>query len=239
MARRTTRGWLSATDAPPPKPRLTRDRIVDVALDQMRERGYEAVSMRSIASALDTGPASLYAHVAHREELDQLVVERVTSMVHVPEPDPETWDRQLVTMLLDLLEIYRAHPGVARATMAMIPTAPDALRVAEAMMALFRAGGIDDQSAAWAIDMFSLYIGAVAVEEDIWAERGKAAGKEISEQEVVDELREFFGSLPVEQYPLLRSMSAVLTSGGGDDRVRWGVELLVAGLRAMSAHADG
>src|SRR5437868_15246901 len=57
-----------------PADRLSTDRIVEVAIDQMRERGYDAVTMRSIARELGTGPASLYAHVANRAELDQLVV---------------------------------------------------------------------------------------------------------------------------------------------------------------------
>src|SRR3954463_3142656 len=92
-----------------PKERLSRDRIVDVALAQMREKGYEAVSMRSIAKELGTGPASLYAHVANREELDQLLVDRVARGFPIPEPDPERWDEQLKQALLDMLAVYRAH----------------------------------------------------------------------------------------------------------------------------------
>ena len=57
-----------------PSDRLSADRIVAVAVEQMREHGYDAVTMRSIARELGTGPASLYAHVANRAELDQLVV---------------------------------------------------------------------------------------------------------------------------------------------------------------------
>lgn len=228
--------------AQPAKERLTRDRIVDVALDQMREHGYEAVSMRSIARALDTGPASLYAHVANREQLDQLLVERVTSLVPIPEPDPQRWDEQLRTMLLDILAIYRDHPGVARATMGMIPTEPSSLRAAEAMAAFCRAGGIPAQHTAWALDMFSLYIGAVAVEEDIWLERAKraaASGDTLDEEQMVAEVRDLFESLPSEEFPALNSMAAVMTSGTGDDRVRWAVELLVAGLRAVSTTSGG
>lgn len=55
----------------------------------MRTGGYDAVSMRPVAKALDTGPASRYAHVANREQLDQYVVERIVSTIEIPEPDPE------------------------------------------------------------------------------------------------------------------------------------------------------
>lgn len=244
MARKTrelragpVRIWVGNEGQERPKERITRERIVDEALAQMREHGYEAVSMRSIARGLDTGPASLYAHVANREELDQLVVERITGLVTIPDPDPDRWDVQLRDLLLELLEIYREHPGVARATMGMIPTEPNSLRAAEAMIALCRAGDIEPQAAAWALDLFSLYIGAVAVEEDIWRERAKAAaasGQTWTEEEIVAHVRDLFASLPADRYPHLSSMADTVTSGTGDERIRFGVEMLVAGLRSMS-----
>ena len=43
------------------------------------DQGYEAVSMRKVAQALETGPASLYAHVANKKELDQLLVDRAAA----------------------------------------------------------------------------------------------------------------------------------------------------------------
>src|SRR5690242_21918062 len=79
----------------PVKPRLTRERIVEAAMQVMSEQGYDALSMRSLARALDTAPASLYAHVASREEVDQLVVDRVSHLLPVPEPDPAKWQDQL------------------------------------------------------------------------------------------------------------------------------------------------
>jgi AcrR family transcriptional regulator len=153
--------------------RLSTDRIVDVAIDQMREHGYDAVTMRSISRELATGPASLYAHVANRAELDQLVVGRVCSQWHVPDPDPARWDRQLRESMVDLLGLYRANPGVARCTLGVIPLDPGLLMVTERLVALLKAGGVSDQHAAWFVDVGSLYVASVAVEEDIRRERGR------------------------------------------------------------------
>src|SRR3954471_23189093 len=88
-------GQKGGSRGPAAAERLSADRIVEVAVDQMREHGYDAVTMRSIARALGTGPASLYAHVANRAELDQLVVGRVCSQWEVPDPDLDRWDDQL------------------------------------------------------------------------------------------------------------------------------------------------
>src|ERR1700712_4057861 len=68
---------------------LTPERIVDTAMALMAEQGYDAVSMRALAKALDTGPASLYQHVANRDELDQLVIDRIARLLEIPAPHPE------------------------------------------------------------------------------------------------------------------------------------------------------
>jgi AcrR family transcriptional regulator len=216
-----------------PTDRLSTDRIVEVAIGQMREQGYDAVTMRSIARALGTGPASLYAHVANRAELDQLVVGRICAQWHLPDPDPDRWDEQLRDSMHELLAIYRANPGVARCTLGMIPIEPGLLVVSERFLGLLKAGGVSDQDAAWFIDVASLYVASVAVEEDIWRERGVRQGQAtVAEEEVVGNVRAVFESLPADTFPLLTSMASTMTTGSGDDRFSFGVDLLVGGLRA-------
>lgn len=232
---------VHTTDDPAPtKERLTRDRIVDVALAQMKERGYEAVSMRSIAKELGTGPASLYAHVANKDELDSLVIDRIARRVQLPEPDPARWDEQLKQGLRDLLAAFREHPGSARATLGMIPTHEGTLVHAESMMALCLAGGITTQYAAWAADVLALYVASVAVEEDVWVERGKtaaASGRPATEEEVVTAVHDHFRSLPSDRFPILSSLADIMTAGSGEERFEFGITLLVEGLKAVSRQA--
>lgn len=218
---------------------LSADRIVDVAIEQMREHGYDAVTMRSIAKALDTGPASLYAHVANRADLDQLVVGKVTGLLDVPDPDPDRWDEQLRQTLRDMLEVYRSHRGVARATLGMIPVEPGVWVVSERLLALLRAGGVPDQYSAWAVDVLSLLVASVAVEEDIWYQRAGDRSGDVSEEATVAEVREIFANLPPEHFPLLTSMADVLTAGSGDERFEFAITLMVEGLKAVSARAQG
>ena len=61
----------------PPSPKFTRPRLRDAALEIVDAWGLEALSMRSLASALGTGPMTLYNYVQSRDELDALVVEGV------------------------------------------------------------------------------------------------------------------------------------------------------------------
>lgn len=214
--------------------RLSADRIVEVAIAQMREHGYDAVTMRSIARELGTGPASLYAHVANRAELDQLVVGKVSSQWQIPDPEPERWAEQLRACLVDLLELYRANPGVARCTMGMIPLDAGALTVSERWIALLKAGGVSDQHVAWFIDLCSLYVAAVAMEEDMWRmPSASAAPHAQSEDAVVANVRSVLEQLPPEHFPLLRARASTMTTGSADERFRFGVDLLIGGLEAL------
>jgi len=223
-----------------PRERLSRERIVDVALAQMKESGYDAVSMRSIAKELGTGPASLYAHVANKDELDQLVIDRIATLVEVPEPDPERWVDQVKDVMRANLAAYRAHPGSAQAALAIIPTAEGGLRAAEGIMQLLLAGGVPPQAAAWFCDLSALYVSAVAAEESVWTQRGKAAaagGRPVTEEDVVAQVRQVFAALPPATYPALTTYAAEMTTGDGDDRFEFGLDVLLAGLVAVSGRA--
>ena len=54
--------------------RFTTDEIAAAALRIVDESGVGALSMRSLAAALDTGPMTLYNYVADKEGLEELVV---------------------------------------------------------------------------------------------------------------------------------------------------------------------
>lgn len=223
-----------------PKERLTRDRIVDVALAQMKERGYEAVSMRSIAKGLGTGAASLYAHVANKDVLDQLVIDRISSLVDVPEADAERWQDQLKEVMRAMLAAYRAHPGAAKAALATIPTGDGGLRVAEGTMALLLAGGIEPRAAAWFCDLGALYVSAIAAEESIWQHRARvaeSAGVVVDEEAVVQEVRRVFAGLPPAVFPVLTAHAEEMTAGSGEDRFEFGLTVLIEGLKAVSTKA--
>jgi AcrR family transcriptional regulator len=220
----------------PPKERLTRERIVEAALTLMAEQGYEAVSMRTVARALDTGPASLYAHVANKEELDQLVIDELARGVEIPEPDPERWTEQIKELGRAILHAYRMHPGSARAGMGIIPTGEGTGGFAEGVMAICLAGGISPQAAAWFVDLFAAYTSVIAYEESLWLQRsgGTPSDLEAHHAELDEGLAEFFGSLPADRFPSLVRYAVELTKGDGDDRFEFGMDVLVAGLAAVS-----
>src|SRR3954467_12141887 len=141
----------------PARSPLSREAVLEAGLHVLRARGIEGVTMRAVAAELETGAASLYVYVANRKELLDQMFDLVAGSVDLgPEPDPERWQEQLVALLTRRVEAMDAHPGIARVPLANVPTGPGAARGAERMLALLRAGGADDRSAAGFIDVVSL-----------------------------------------------------------------------------------
>jgi AcrR family transcriptional regulator len=69
---------------------LDRDAVVAEALRILDSEGREALTMRRLAKALDVEAASLYAHVASKDELVDAVLDRVLAEVPVPEPGDDS-----------------------------------------------------------------------------------------------------------------------------------------------------
>src|SRR5437868_3075442 len=77
-------------------------------------------------------------------------------------PDRKRWRQQLEELLTRARQAMDRHPGIARVPLANVPTGPNAIRASERLLSLLRAGGVDDRSAAWFVDVVSLYINAAS-----------------------------------------------------------------------------
>jgi AcrR family transcriptional regulator len=210
---------------------ITVDRITDAALEIVASEGFDALTMRSVAALLDTGPASLYAHVVNKADLDELIIGRLCSQLVLPEPDPAMWQEQICDVCAQLRDQYLKYPGISRAAMAMVVTDLDVLRVNEGMLAILITGGIQPQVAAWAIDALFLYVGAYTMEISVVAQvTGKQADDRRISRDEREELMGRFAALPVEQFPQIRRYAAELTSGTGHERFDFTLNLIVGNL---------
>ena len=215
----------------PRKRPITVERITDAALEVVATEGYDALTMRSVAALLNTGPASLYAHVVNKADIDELIIGRLCNQLVLPEPDPATWREQISDVCAQLRNQYLKYPGISRAAMAMVVTDLDVLRVNEGMLAILITGGIQPQAAAWAIDSLFLYVGAYTMEISVVAQgRGKQADDRGISRNEREELIRRFAALPAEQFPQISRYAAELTSGTGHERFDFTLNLIVGSL---------
>lgn len=235
--------WGNATGVPEPPWRqtgkaagrtpLTRDAIVDAALHVLDEVGMDGLSMRRVAQELGTGAASLYWHVRNKEQLLQLIFERVTQQTELPEPDPSRWQEQLRELAHRMRAIMHSHRDVARISLGRIPTGPVLALYSEWLFTLLKPLGIPDQVIAYLGDFFGLYVGAYAFEESLGTEA--FTGGDMSPEQFFGMLRDYLLSLPADRFPYVRSAVDALFSGGPDERYAFGVELILRGLSTYAA----
>ena len=231
-------GGQAGMPAPPwhkPRPRrtarepLTAERIVAAAIEILDRDGLNAVTTRRVAEVLGTGSASLYAHVASRDELIELMVDRIAADVDVPAPDPARWQDQLRAYARQAQQVWASHADIARASLATIPTGPERLRVIEGLLAILRAAGFSDQVAAWAVDRLQIYIDADVFEGSLYAARIKQG---LDVEEYLGSVRDYFRRLPADRFPLVSSMAGTIVSDG-EQRFEFGLDLFLAGLAAL------
>ncbi len=224
--------WQRPSRSGPDRRPLSQRRIVDQALALLAGEGLDAVSMRRVAQALDTGPASLYAHLRNKEELYQLMLDQLIGEVTVPEPDPKRWREQLKELMRSMVRVMTEHPGSAQLAIATtVPTGPNALRLTEGMLAILRSGGLSDRVTAFAGDLIATYTSALALEAGAWA---SAAPDPTARAERSHQIRDYFAALPYDRFPHTVALAATLTEGDGEERFEFGLEVLVAGLERAS-----
>lgn len=90
---------------------LSREKIIEAALDLIDKNGTNAVTMRAMAHALDVTPMALYNHFDDKNELLRGIAEYVIGRVDF-DGGHANWQDQLRHCFRTLRGICLAHPGL-------------------------------------------------------------------------------------------------------------------------------
>ena len=231
--------WRAATRSrAAPRIPLTRELIIAAALRVLDRAGIDGLSMRRVAAELNTGVASLYWHVRNKDELLQLLNERLVGELTLPVPDPARWHEQLKDVARQLRAAAHQHRDGARLTLGRLPSAPSIARFAEWLFELLTPVGIPDRVIALVGDVASLYVGAYAFEESLGVV--SPTGEDLPAERIVEMLRAYLLALPAEQFPHVHRAVDDLFAGDADERFEFGLEVIVRGIGTYAApRADG
>jgi AcrR family transcriptional regulator len=207
------------------------EQVVAAAIAVLDEEGVAGLSMRKVAEQLGTGAATLYAYVSGREELLELVFdELVGSVPLVSASDPAAWREEVMTAMRTLHSVLVSHRDAALAGLGRIPTTPKTMVASEAMCTVMRAGGLSDRAIALGLDAMMLYVCASAFEDSMFDQT-------MSPEELRgyhDSVDAFFRALPADRFPVLTSLIDSMTGPDGEERFDFGLEVILAGLEAVS-----
>ncbi|MFC5829291.1 TetR/AcrR family transcriptional regulator C-terminal domain-containing protein [Nonomuraea insulae] len=230
--------WRKSRRSAQPKRQLSQDLIIEAGLRILDAEGLDGLNMRRVAQELDTGPASLYAHVAGKEELLELIYDRVLGEIRLPERDPGRWKEQLRAYAMEAHRVLGAHADVARAALATIPSGENSLRAGEFVFGLLIEAGMSPREASLTMDRLSLYIVGDAYEGSLHYARMRAAGlsdKREYFESFVNQISSYYRSLPSERFPHVSKYVDDLVADDGEERFRYGLDLMLDGIEARMA----
>ncbi|HEX4252590.1 MAG TPA: TetR/AcrR family transcriptional regulator [Pseudonocardia sp.] len=213
-------GEVVSRRARPAKAPLSRDGIVATGLDLLGEQGLPGLSLRKIAAALDTGPASLYAYVANLEELRALVLDKALGDVAHGVGQGREWRPRLKAILTSYVEVLLAKPGLAPLATTTIASGPNAMRLTESLLEALIGGGVDPAAAAWGVDLLLLQVTGIAAEQSARRSQGDVMGR----------VAKAYAEAPAHELPLVHALHKELFSGPGSSRFGWALDVLITGI---------
>lgn len=228
--------------------RTSPEAIVAAAVKIIDADGLDALTIRRLAGDLGVAPMTVYSYVRGKEELLDLVVDRVAADIAIP-PTDWSWRERARALAHSLRDALLAHPDGARLISERPMTSPNAFHLFDAGLGIFRSAGFPDDEAADAYFAFGNYVmGSVA---QATAARRHAPGGAASDPPAPDPA-DAVRQLPADQFPNIHALAPHIFGSdlpgttnsqpahpNADLRFDYGLDSLLDGLGARLPRAKG
>lgn len=223
----SARWWAQRTDAATRRrPRtggLSTARIIDAALEILREDGLGALTVRAVADRLGTSSASLYRHIASREELIALIVDHVLGDISL-DSTGRGWHADVEALMREMRRVMLEQPVPPSAARSSLTYGPNMLRLVDAALGLFlQAGLTDEQAARTTITMIEFVGGSATIQRS-------ALGRTPSGAVGSDGFDQLLDGLPADRLPALRTAGAAFMTASVDDVFTHGMTVFLDGV---------
>jgi AcrR family transcriptional regulator len=218
---KATRGLERREDA------LSRERIVDAAIELLDGEGENGLTFRALATRLATGPGAIYWHIASKSELlvaaSDAVVARALDAVVTRAAPPKT----IRSIAVAIFEAIDAHPWVGAQLSGPAQTA--LLLIFERIGRQIQALGVIDGAQFTAASALVNYVIGVSVQN---AANRSLCEPETDRADFLEMMSARWKALDAHEYPFLRNVATQLREH--DDRAEFlaGIDLILTGVGA-------
>ena len=143
---------------------LNQRRVVEAAIRVYTTNGLDGLSMRSVAKALGTAPNALYSHVKDKDELLDLLVDRLLIDVPIPKADTE-WRDALTELMSSARQLLIHHPDLMPTFLSRPTRGPNALRLADCTLGILSKAGVHGENAVLALRLLLVFTFGFAAQE--------------------------------------------------------------------------
>jgi AcrR family transcriptional regulator len=210
---------------------LSREALIDHALELADREGLDAVGIRRIATDFAVTPMALYWHVKNKEELLDAMGDRIFDAVRVP-PATDDWLTFLRGAVVSLVDALRRHPGAVDLAWPRVMIAEPGQQLAEHTLGVLRGAGFTIREAS-DLARQALMTAMMLVQ----AKPGAEIGTPSEERDVkIAAKRAAVAGLPADRFPNLIECADALTDCDDEEQYYGGgIDLYVAGVKELHA----
>lgn len=220
-------------DDPTERQPLTRERVLDAAIELADREGVDALSMRRLGAELSVQAMSLYNHVANKRDLLDGVAGRLLARMEIPPASEATWEEGLRQVCRSYRRLAHDHPGLFPLVLARPLASPEVLPPLEATLTFLRKAGLDAQGALDVFQACASFVGGFALGE-INEQTGRPAG---TESDARDEWPSPGSLDDGGHYPVTAEVLR-LAAPDRDRAFEVGLDLLIGGLTTVRVSSD-
>lgn len=208
-----------------PRLSLTRERIIEAALQLADSQGIEALSMRKLAETLQVEAMSLYNHVSNKEALQIGLVERVVAEMDLPVVGGD-WRAEMRKRAHSAHAALLRHPWAIQLIVAGLNIGPVMLKYVDATIGCLREAGFSYLLADRAWNALDSHIYGFTLQE---------LNFPLEPSDYAHAAQAFLPMIPAQVYPYLNALSRLVSEGKhtGLHDFSFGLELLLDSLEAL------
>lgn len=212
---------------------LTREKILEAALEILDEKGIENLSMRSLGTKLGVEAMSLYNHIRNKDELIDSVLDLVLDKISVPSQD-SNWRDAMYLRALSARQAFQKHPWASALIDSRLESSPARMNYYEKVLSSLVRAGFTFEEAAHAFSLLDSYLYGFELQRRNMRSSG--------EEDAANKAEIFSHNLESGDYPYLSRMVEISMDAGYDEDAdfKFGLNLILDGLeKLLSEKGEG
>ncbi|QSQ19437.1 TetR family transcriptional regulator [Pyxidicoccus parkwayensis] len=207
---------------------LSRERIVDAAIELLDDEGENGLTFRALATRLATGAGALYWHIANKSELLVAATDTVVARAMAEVPAVAKPREAIRGIAVGVFETIDAHPWVG-AQLSLAPWETPMLQLLERLGRQVQAMGVP--SRAWFTSASALlsYIVGGSIQN---AANGRLFEPSVDRADFLDSMSARWKELDANEYPFTRKVAAQLPKHDDLAEFLAGIDLILTGIEA-------
>src|SRR3954465_5196757 len=179
---------------PEPRLPLSRDRILQAALELVDARGIDSLTMRRLGQELGFEAMSLYNHVANKDDVVDGMLDLVLDEGELPAPGGD-WETSIRDSAVSIHAALRKHPWAANVLMSYGQVRPARLQYMKSLLGRPREAVFSAEASYHAYHVLDGHIFGFSLWE---------ASHSFSDEDEAEMAEMFQRSITPEEYPYLR-----------------------------------